>query len=117
MTSDILAPQCEDFYLEIQGDDRNALKYLSPNPKQMIKMIAKSPIKNANLIKIPIILFVGKNDKRVPPNQSFEFYNYLKYLKKEIYIKCLDDNHSLQKVKSTKLMLETTVAFFNSLIK
>ena len=51
-------------------------------------MYTKSPIAHARQVKAPVYLMVGKNDLRVPPSQSYEFYNTLKGLGKEVYCMC-----------------------------
>ena len=47
-------------------------------------MYEMSPIAHASKVKAPVFLMVGKNDLRVPPSQSYEFYNTLKSLGKEV---------------------------------
>ena len=51
---------------------------------QMKFMFEKSPIRLVEKIEVPILLLVGKNDRRVGPSQSFELFYSLKALNKQV---------------------------------
>ena len=53
------------------------------------KMYDASPISNADKIKAPILLLLGRDDHRVPPSQGLRWGQYLKGLGKSIRYACV----------------------------
>ena len=80
-------------------------------------MYEKSPIGNADKIVSPLLLSVGKNDRRVSPTQSFELFHTLKGLGKPVELNLYEDNHSLAKIGNAANALINTALFFNVNLK
>lgn len=48
-----------------------------PDAAMLTKMYEMSPISCIDSLKAPVLFLVGKNDARVPPSQSINFYKML----------------------------------------
>ena len=84
---------------------------------QLKFMYEKSPIRNADEIVDPLLLLVGKNDRRVSPSQSLELYHTLKGLGKPVELNLYEDNHSLAKIGNAANALINTALFFDVILK
>ncbi|NWS20255.1 ACPH enzyme, partial [Pachyramphus minor] len=49
-----------------------------PDPAQWTEMLHKSPIRYVNCVRVPVLLMLGEDDRRVPPKQGLEYYRALK---------------------------------------
>lgn len=61
-------------------------------------MWEKSPIKYIKNVKIPVLLLIGRNDRRVPSSQGVKYYNILKARQIPTRLIMYDDCHALSKV-------------------
>uniref|UniRef100_A0A3P8UQU2 acylaminoacyl-peptidase n=1 Tax=Cynoglossus semilaevis TaxID=244447 RepID=A0A3P8UQU2_CYNSE len=67
-----------------------------PDPEVWSQMLEKSPIKYVEQVQTPLLLLLGKNDKRVPNNQGMEFYRALKVRQRPVrMLMYTGHNHSL----------------------
>ncbi|XP_074007514.1 acylamino-acid-releasing enzyme-like [Numenius arquata] len=49
-----------------------------PDPAQWTEMLHKSPICYVDRVRAPVLLMLGEDDRRVPPQQGLEYYRALK---------------------------------------
>ncbi|NXS98067.1 ACPH enzyme, partial [Jacana jacana] len=49
-----------------------------PDPTQYTEMLHKSPMHYINQVRAPVLLMLGEDDRRVPPQQGLEYYRALK---------------------------------------
>ncbi|XP_027556817.1 acylamino-acid-releasing enzyme-like [Neopelma chrysocephalum] len=49
-----------------------------PDPAQWTEMLHKSPIRYVDRVRVPVLLMLGEDDRRVPPKQGLEYYRALK---------------------------------------
>ena len=84
-----------------------------PGPKAMLVLYNASPISIAPFLEIPVFLMIGKNDKRVPPNQGYLLYHELKKLgRKNVKMNVYDDCHPLSKVSTHANVMINAELFF-----
>ena len=84
-----------------------------PGPKAMVVLYNASPISIAPFLEIPVFLMIGKNDKRVPPNQGYLLYHELKKLgRKNVKMNVYDDCHPLSKVSTHANVMINAELFF-----
>ena len=84
---------------------------------QLKFMYEKSPIGNADKIVSPLLLLVGKNDRRVTPSQSLELFHTLRGLGKPVELNLYEDNHSLANIGNAANALINTVLFFDVILR
>nr|XP_045601703.1 acylamino-acid-releasing enzyme-like isoform X1 [Procambarus clarkii]XP_045601704.1 acylamino-acid-releasing enzyme-like isoform X1 [Procambarus clarkii]XP_045601705.1 acylamino-acid-releasing enzyme-like isoform X1 [Procambarus clarkii] len=84
-----------------------------PDGETLGKMLAISPISRIDSIKAPVLLLVGKNDARVPPSQSLNFYKMLLARGVETELHLYDDCHPLSKVDTEVDSLIHTALWFH----
>ncbi|XP_061668184.1 acylamino-acid-releasing enzyme [Syngnathoides biaculeatus] len=69
------------------------------DPANVQQMLNKSPIKLTSHVQTPVLLILGEDDKRVPPEQGIEYYRALKA--KQVPVRLLlypGNNHALSNV-------------------
>ncbi|KAF1565717.1 Acylamino-acid-releasing enzyme, partial [Eudyptes schlegeli] len=49
-----------------------------PDPAQWTEMLCKSPMHYVDQVRVPVLLMLGEDDRRVPPKQGLEYYRALK---------------------------------------
>ncbi|NWY50727.1 ACPH enzyme, partial [Chionis minor] len=49
-----------------------------PDPAQWTEMLHKSPMRYVDQVRAPVLLMLGEDDRRVPPQQGLEYYRALK---------------------------------------
>ncbi|KAF1645244.1 Acylamino-acid-releasing enzyme, partial [Eudyptes chrysocome] len=49
-----------------------------PDPAQWTEMLCKSPMHYVDRVRVPVLLMLGEDDRRVPPKQGLEYYRALK---------------------------------------
>ncbi|XP_009892664.1 PREDICTED: acylamino-acid-releasing enzyme [Charadrius vociferus] len=49
-----------------------------PDPAQWTEMLHKSPMRYIDQVRAPVLLMLGEDDRRVPPQQGLEYYRALK---------------------------------------
>uniref|UniRef100_A0A8B9S8D9 Acylamino-acid-releasing enzyme n=1 Tax=Apteryx owenii TaxID=8824 RepID=A0A8B9S8D9_APTOW len=49
-----------------------------PDPAQWTEMLRKSPMCYVDRVRVPVLLMLGEDDRRVPPRQGLEYYRALK---------------------------------------
>ncbi|XP_062441424.1 acylamino-acid-releasing enzyme [Rhea pennata] len=49
-----------------------------PDPAQWTEMLHRSPIRYVDRVRVPVLLMLGEDDRRVPPWQGLEYYRALK---------------------------------------
>ncbi|NWQ93971.1 ACPH enzyme, partial [Burhinus bistriatus] len=49
-----------------------------PDPAQWTEMLCKSPMRYVDQVRAPVLLMLGEDDRRVPPQQGLEYYRALK---------------------------------------
>jgi acylaminoacyl-peptidase len=77
------------------------------------KLISSSPIHCVDQVSIPVLLLIGKVDRRVIPSQGIEFYHALKARKKKVEMLCFDgESHPLDGVETAKISFEATIDWF-----
>ena len=85
----------------------------NPGPMAMVELYNASPISIAPFLEIPVFLMIGKNDKRVPPNQGYLLYHELKKLgRKNVKMNVYDDCHPLSKVSTHANVMINAELFF-----
>jgi len=57
---------------------KNKTAFLLPSGEQLAKMWASSPIALVDQVKAPVLLALGKKDRRVPFSQGLEYYHALR---------------------------------------
>ncbi|XP_042207127.1 acylamino-acid-releasing enzyme-like isoform X1 [Homarus americanus] len=83
-----------------------------PDGATLSKMLEMSPINHIDSLKAPVLLLVGKNDARVPPSQSVNFYKMLLARGVHTELHLYDDCHPLNKVDSEVDCLIHTALWF-----
>lgn len=77
------------------------------------KLTSSSPISHVDQVSIPILLLIGKVDRRVIPSQGIEFYHALKARKRRVDMLCFDgESHPLDGVEAAKISFEATIDWF-----
>ncbi|KAJ1891728.1 hypothetical protein LPJ66_006756 [Kickxella alabastrina] len=67
------------------------------------KMWAASPAAEADAVRDPVLLLLGANDRRVPPQQSFEYYARLKAAGKRVHCRVYPGvGHPLDSVEAER---------------
>ena len=79
-------------------------------------LFEKSPIRFVANMEAPLLLLVGRNDRRVGPSQSFELFYTLKALGKDVDLNLYDDNHSLLKTEVAANAIVNAALFFDSIL-
>ncbi|NXJ92813.1 ACPH enzyme, partial [Corythaixoides concolor] len=49
-----------------------------PDPAQWTEMLLRSPMRYVDRVRVPVLLLLGEDDRRVPPKQGLEYYRALK---------------------------------------
>ncbi|XP_053654592.2 acylamino-acid-releasing enzyme isoform X1 [Cherax quadricarinatus] len=83
-----------------------------PDGATLGKMLEMSPISRIDSLKTPVLFLVGKNDARVPPSQSFNFYKMLLARGVQTELHLYDDCHPLSKVDTEVDSLIHTALWF-----
>ena len=83
----------------------------------MLRLYLKSPVTLASEIDIPVLMFLGAQDRRVPHQQGLEMHRALKAKAKDVTVRRYDDDcHPLAKVKTNAdLMISAAMFFFKSI--
>ncbi|PVU86530.1 hypothetical protein BB561_006677 [Smittium simulii] len=82
-------------------------------PEMYKVMWDASPQQYVANVQDPIILTIGLDDRRVPPEQGFQYYRLLKANKKPVVCKAYPKTgHPLDSVEAIRENLMTTVIFF-----
>ncbi|XP_071960094.1 acylamino-acid-releasing enzyme-like [Antedon mediterranea] len=69
-----------------------------PSSEVYAAMFEKSPLFHVDKVKTPTMIMIGNADKRVPPQQGYEYAKALKAREVEVRVLTYpDDNHSLAK--------------------
>ena len=77
------------------------------------KLTSSSPISYVDQVSIPVLLLIGKADRRVVPSQGVEFYHALKARKRRVEMLCFDgESHPLDGVETAKISFEATIDWF-----
>jgi acylaminoacyl-peptidase len=84
------------------------------------KLRSSSPILHVDKISIPVLLLIGKADRRVIPTHGAELYHALKARnglngngKSSVEMLCFDgEGHPLDGVEAAKISFEATVDWF-----
>lgn len=80
--------------------------------------IQNSPVRKANKIKTPLLLWVGKEDGNVNPNQSMELYMAMRRLGKEsILLRYPEEGHLLGQPEHQADLSQRIKAWFDSHLK
>jgi acylaminoacyl-peptidase len=87
------------------------------SPATLDDMWAKSPIRHVGAVTARVFLMIGKNDLRVPPSQSYEYYHALKALGKEVKMNVYDDNHPLAKPENDANVMINAALFFTECLE
>ncbi|XP_075795705.1 acylamino-acid-releasing enzyme isoform X2 [Pelodiscus sinensis] len=72
-----------------------------PDPARWAEMLHKSPMQYVTQVQAPVLLMLGEEDRRVPPNQGLEYYRALKA--RGIPVRLLlypGNNHALSSVEA-----------------
>lgn len=72
-----------------------------------------SPIQYVERVQARVLLLVGLADRRVPPQQSREYYHALKGAGKEVDMLCFEDaDHALETIEAQKYGFDRTFSHF-----
>jgi len=77
------------------------------------KLRSSSPILHVDHVSIPVLLLIGKVDRRVVPSQGIEYYHALKARKRRVEMLRFDgESHPLDGVEAARISFEATVDWF-----
>ncbi|CAL4075067.1 unnamed protein product, partial [Meganyctiphanes norvegica] len=82
-------------------------------PAELTKMYHMSPISLIDSVKIPVMLLIGKNDRRVPPSQGINYYKMLCARGIETQLHLYEDCHPLSKVDVELDVLVNSALWFD----
>jgi acylaminoacyl-peptidase len=77
------------------------------------KLRSSSPIRHVDQISIPVLLLIGKVDRRVIPSQGIELYHALKARNKMVeMLRFEGESHPLDGVEAAKISFEAAMDWF-----
>ncbi|CAF1329098.1 unnamed protein product [Rotaria sordida] len=76
-------------------------------------LIERSPIRLIGQIKIPVLLQLGKKDRRVPFNMGLRYYECLKANKISTKLYVYDSNHTIREVSNDSDCFVNTIVFID----
>jgi dienelactone hydrolase len=94
-------------------ESRYTIKLIAPYPEGKNIYYERSPIHFTHLLRAPMIIFQGLDDKTVPPNQAEMMVDVLR--KKGLpvtYVPFEGEGHGFRKAKNIKMALEKELSFF-----
>jgi dipeptidyl aminopeptidase/acylaminoacyl peptidase len=113
-------PQMAGFIRETYGDDSDSFRSWrdligDPSDKDLI---AFSPGRAVDAIRVPVLLVHGANDTVVPPSQSRNFARLLEqHGKQHRYVELADEDHWLSSSGSRLMLLESLDGFLQQFLK
>jgi dipeptidyl aminopeptidase/acylaminoacyl peptidase len=77
-------------------------------------LIQRSPITYVENVRCPLLVIQGKNDPRVPPEESDQLVERLRALGRSVeYITLQDEGHGFARRDSRELVYQRMVEFFD----
>ncbi|MFN8443139.1 MAG: S9 family peptidase [Caldilineaceae bacterium] len=87
---------------------------IGPYPAQRERYIERAPIHHADQISCPLILFQGDEDRVVPPEQSRQMFDSLKYKELPVaYLEFAGEQHGFRKAENIKRSLDAELYFYS----
>ncbi len=92
------------------GDERN--------PEQLRAMEAISPLANSNKVSVPLLLGVGKNDRRVPPSETEQMVRAARLRHQPVwYLYATDEGHIFNRKPNRDYLFFTTALFMQQVVE
>jgi len=87
-------------------------------PEVFEKLNSSSPIPHVDNVSIPVLLLIGKADRRVCPTNGIGFYHALKARTTKVEMLCFDtEGHALDGVEAARISFEAALDWFVQAIR